>query len=283
MVVDFKNLRPPASYPVYPPYHKGDYLEEFFYSYYKNNKQLFDQTGYTLIPVYWTNVYITNVNRDLLQPYIDALPQGKYFTVSQHDDAVAEKLPIGTLSFEAGGNRSGIPIPLICSPIDNILCEPVPKSIFCSFVGSIIGGSIRERLYNTLYKDSSFYFSPQHWTPNVDVSRFKHFIDITKQSDFTLCPRGYGAQSFRIYETLQLNSIPVIIYDKEWFPFTDIINWNKFCVLVHISELHILKEKLLKVTNEEKQEMLLYGKHVYNTYFTLDGMCKQILATLQNI
>ena len=30
-MIDFKNLRPPANYPAYPPYHVGDYLEEFFY------------------------------------------------------------------------------------------------------------------------------------------------------------------------------------------------------------------------------------------------------------
>jgi hypothetical protein len=135
MIIDFKNLRPPANYPIYPPYHKGDYIEEYFYKFYKNNKEEFDKTGYTYIPIFWTNVYITNVNRELVQPYIDALPVGKYFTVSQHDDAVIETLPPYTLCFEAGGNKNGIPIPLICSPIDKDICEPTEKNIFCSFVG----------------------------------------------------------------------------------------------------------------------------------------------------
>ena len=49
MEINFKNLRPPANYPVYPPYHTGLYLEEYFYDFYIKNKPLFDKTGYTLI------------------------------------------------------------------------------------------------------------------------------------------------------------------------------------------------------------------------------------------
>ena len=138
MKVDFKNLRVPADYPTYPPYHEGDYMEEYFYKYYIENKSEFDKTGFTLIPIFWTNVYLTSKNKDLLQPYLNYLPKDKkYFTVSQHDDAVNEILPPGTLSFEAGGNRNGIPLPLICSPLKKGLIESQEKDIFCSFVGSI--------------------------------------------------------------------------------------------------------------------------------------------------
>ena len=34
MIIDFKNLRPEPNYAPYPPYHKGDYLEEYFYNLY---------------------------------------------------------------------------------------------------------------------------------------------------------------------------------------------------------------------------------------------------------
>lgn len=282
MIYDFKELRPAANYPVYPPYHKGDYLEEYFYKFYITNKDLFDQTGYTYIPIFWTNVYITGHNKHLIQQYIDVLPSKKYFTVSQHDDAVNEKLPTGTISFEAGGNKGGIPIPLICSPLDKSLCAPSGnKDIFCSFVGSIIHGSLRHRLYSMYFRDASFYFSPQEWTSTVPQDRFNHFIDITKRSHFALCPRGYGLQSFRIYEVLQLGSIPVIVYDKDWFPFNDVLDWKTFSVLIHQNELHLLKEKLSSISDQQINEMLATGKQIYEKYFTLDGTCQQILKILQ--
>ena len=124
MEINFKDLRIPLDHPTYPPYHQGYYMEEYFYNFYLNNKADFDRIGYTLIPIFWTNVYIMETKganrRRLIQPYLDALPDTKYFTVSQHDDAVAEKLPPGTISFEGGGNGNGIPLPLICSKLPSV-------------------------------------------------------------------------------------------------------------------------------------------------------------------
>lgn len=277
-MIDFKNLRPSADYPVYPPYHTGKYLEEYFYSFYKENKKEFDKTGYTLIPIFWTNVYITNINKHLIQYYLDSLPPGKYFTVSQHDDAVKERLPVGTLSFEAGGNGNGIPIPLICSPLK--VSPKYEKNVLCSFVGSLTH-DIRKKIMYQYSTDSDFVFIGKNWTPSVTNNDFNTFIDLTNRSKFSLCPRGYGAQSFRLYEVLQLDSIPVIVYDKEWFPFEKEIDWKRFSVLVHVSELDKLKEKITNITDSEYSKMLDYGKKIYAEYFTMEGMSKNILKTLQ--
>jgi len=282
MSIDFKNLRPSADYPVYPPYHKGHYLEEYFYKFYKEHKSKFDRTNYTLIPIFWTNIYITNTNINLIQHYLDALPPGKYFTVSQHDDAVKEILPIDTLSFEAGGNGQGIPIPLICSPLLEEHKQFVNKEIFCSFTGSLTH-NIRNKIYNCYSSDTDFILIGRDWTPSVSEKDFSTFINITKRSKFTLCPRGYGAQSFRLYEVLQLNSVPVIVYDKEWLPFKDIINWSSFCILVHENEIDKLKYKLLNITDQQYEQMLITGKQIYSEYFTMEGMSRNILKTLQNL
>lgn len=282
MIIDFKNLRPSADYPVYPPYHRGDYLEEYFYKFYKENKDKFDETGYTLIPIFWTNVYITNKNINLIQYYLDSLPHGKYFTISQHDDAVKEKLPENTLSFEAGGNGNGIPIPLICSPLTHEHKQPVIKKIFCSFTGSITH-NIRNKIYRRYSSDKDFTLIGKNWDSTVSLDDFTTFVNVTKHSKFTLCPRGYGAQSFRLYEVLQLNSVPVIVYNKVWLPFNDTINWKNFCILVHENEIYKLKEKLLNITDQHYEQMLNTGKQIYNEYFTMEGMSNNILKTLQTL
>lgn len=280
MIIDFKNLRPSADYPVYPPYHRGDYLEEYFYKFYKENKNKFDETGYTLIPIFWTNVYITNKNSNLIQYYLDSLPHGKYFTISQHDDAVKEELPENTLSFEAGGNGNGIPIPLICSQLTEEHKQPVEKEIFCSFTGSITH-DIRNKIYHSYSSDKDFLLIGKNWDSSVSDKDLNTFLNITKRSKFTLCPRGYGAQSFRLYEVLQLNSVPVIVYTKEWLPFKNTINWESFCILVHENEIDKLKEKLLNITDQHYEQMLNTGKQIYNEYFTMEGMSNNILKTLQ--
>ena len=278
-------LQVKANCPTYPPYHKGDYMEEYFYKFYLKHKDEFDETGYTFIPIGWTDIYImeskgTERKRELIQPYLDDLPTANYFTVSQHDDAVSEKLPKGTISFEAGGNQDGIPLPLICSklPVENTKKE---KDILCSFVGS--GTGFRWELAKAYMHDKDFSINIKEWSDVVLENQLKFFIEITTRSKFSLCPRGYGAQSFRFYEVLQLNSIPVIVYDKKWLPFEDVIDYESFCVLVPVvrGEIHNLKNKLLEISDDQQEEMLKKGKEIYNKYFTLEGMSKQILQVLK--
>lgn len=284
MEINFKNLRIPLNHPTYPPYHSGYYMEEYFYNFYLDHKEEFDSTGYTLIPIFWTNVYIMETKganrRRLIQPYLNALPDSKYFTISQHDDAVAEKLPPGTISFEGGGNGNGVPLPLICSKLSSVK-KDIDKDIFCSFVGSNTH-PIRDRIKQEYGSDKDFKLYMKPWTDTVPQNQLEFFIDITTRSKFSLCPRGYGAQSFRFYEILQLNSIPVIVYDKEWLPFKGEIDYESFCVLVEESEITTLKDRLLNISKDSQVKMLERGKTIYNKYFTLEGMSKQILKILKN-
>jgi len=285
MTYDFNDLRIPNNSPVYPPYHEGPYLEEYFYNFYIKNKERFDKTGYTLIPIFWTAIYSQNVffssqndKKHLVQGYINSLPEGKYFCVSQHDDAVKENLPKGTLSFEAGGNQNGIPIPLICSSLKTT--PQLKKEYFCSFVGSFTH-HLRNEIYNTFNSDNEFKFVTGSWTITVNNNQLDTFINTTSKSEFSLCPRGYGSSSFRLYEVLQLNSIPVYVYDKEWLPFKEFINWEEFCVLVKREDIKNLKNILKSYSKEQKTNMLLKGKEVYNNYFTLEKMSEQILKILE--
>jgi hypothetical protein len=288
MILDFKALRPLPQYPAYPPYHNGLYIEEYFYNFYKENKKKFDIINKTLIPIFWTNLYIHNTSNEIIQYFVDQLPSDRdYFTVSQFDDGIQQKLPPDTINFVAGGNMKGIPIPLICSPIPLHYIKPVEKDILCSFVGTFIDTDryvCRKKLYEFFSIDSDFYFTDKRmWDRIVPQERLLEFFNITQRSRFTLCPRGYGLQSFRLYEVLQLNSIPVFVYDKPFFPFNDFIDWNEFCVLIHMDEIPNLKNIITKISEDRQQQMLIKGREIYNQYFTMEGMSKHILKTLENL
>lgn len=43
------------------------------------------------------------------------------------------------------------------------------------------------------------------------------YLQTLLESQFVLCPRGYGTSSFRLFETMRLGRVPVIISD-EWVP-----------------------------------------------------------------
>lgn len=288
-MLDFKNLRIKPTYPAYPPYHLGPYMEEYFYEFYKRNKTDFDNTGYTLIPIFWTNLYIAGVPDNIIQEYVDHLPsQQKYFTLCQFDDGIHNELPQNTINFVAGGNKEGIPVPLICSPLPKQLIEQnIKKDIFCSFVGTCLDTekySCRLKLYKQFSNDKDFYFTQKRpWDRIVTQTQFQEFINITQRSNFTLCPRGYGLQSFRIYEALQLNSIPVFVYNKPFFPFADKIDWDDFCIRVHENDIPQLKFRLKSITEEKIDLMLKKGREIYEQYFTMEGMSKSILTALKNL
>lgn len=265
-------FRKKPSYPTYPLYHSGLYLEDLFYEKFINlNKKL---SRYYL-PIFWTTVYNDGIPN--LQNYLNTLDNNlEYFTVCQHDDAVREKLPKNTLVYSAGGNNGNIPIPLVCSPIPNMFLEHKEKNYLASFVGSMTH-PIREKLFTTYNKDCDFNFTMKHWTPKITKNDFDNFISKTKVSKFTLCPRGYGKTSFRLYETFQLNSVPVYISDHFWLPFTEDINWEEICVLIRPDEIKNLKDILLSINDTKYISMIEKGKMVWETFLEINKTCEKIL------
>jgi len=279
MVYDFRKLRPLPTYPTYPSYHTGLYLEDYFFQYYINNKSKFDAKGTTLIPVSWTTLYVENTPIPI-QEYLNALDHTQsYFTVSQHDDGIRQVLPPKTRHFAAGGLGGGIPIPLVCSALpEQLKGGEVDKDILCSFIGSMTH-PIRQELW-TRYKDQFVFNPPRQWSQSVNNTELQNFIDITKRSNFALAPRGYGLSSFRLYEILQLNTIPVYVSDKFWLPFQDEINWSEFCVLVHSSAITHLPDILRSISPEQQQIMLAKGKEVWHNFFSLEKVSENILKRL---
>lgn len=288
--INFKDVRPTWSLPQYPPYHRGPNLEEYFYKFYMTHRPEFDATGYTLIPIFWTMCYWQNRQ---LQPYLDALPKDKkYFAVSQHADAIKEKLPEGSVAFCSGGNNGGIPLPHVTSGVpekyrpDLTDIEDLTgrsKKHFCSFTGAVDTHKIRKELHKQLHFRQGYVFNNSSWELDVPQEKQDLFMVTTRNTKFTLCPRGYGPQSFRTYESIQLGSVPVYIHDdNKWLPFDDIVPWDKFAVLVHVNDIDLIDRRLRQISDMQYMSMRAMGTIVYNTLFSLGGVSQQILKHLQN-
>lgn len=134
-----------------------------------------------------------------------------------------------------------------------------------------------------MYKsDPDFYFNTKKWSPSVTNNDLENFFEKTQQSKFTLCPRGYGKTSFRLYETFQLNSVPVYISDNFWLPFIEKINWSDICVLIKPNEIVNLKKILNSINDKKYNSMLINGKKIWNEYFEINNLCKKIFETYAN-
>jgi hypothetical protein len=278
-------LRPKAVYPTYPAYNVGGYyLEEYFYKRWMEDSP---QTERKYIDVFWTNLFCNN--RFGGQPYPDVqgelnnLDRGqKYFTIVHNDDGVLESLPPDTLVFDAGGlNRryQSIAIPLICSKIPEHMIPKKEKTIFASFVGSPTH-RVRVNMYNHCHAIDGYKIYMSNWDVNISDSAMNLFLDVVASSKFSLAPRGNGRGSFRCYEIMQLNSVPVIISDDHYLPWSDELNWSEFSVLIDENEIPYMDEILKNISDSQYQKMLEVGKEVYDKYFSLEGMYQNIIKRI---
>ena len=256
-------------------------FEEYFYNWFVENKPI---TNKIYLPIFWTNYYISKdyAQQDIseVNRFLDTLDKDKdYFTIIQWDDGIVnpfEYKNIYVFGQGGGGAKKGYigdySIPLICQPNPNIKIEN--KDIFASFVGSIHGrSSCRENLYNNLRNNNKYLFQ--------ESIGYDAFSNIMSRSTFSLCPRGYGATSFRICEALQHKSIPVYISDKPWIPFNDMIDFNDYGVIVNEKEIDHIDNILKSIPKEEVDKKTNIGKHAYNNYYTYQGCAEKIIIKLK--
>jgi hypothetical protein len=273
----------------YPPFKNGLYLEEYFYNKFIKEQPLCKRK---YIPALWTNFQIEDWFQSKKQEMQDVLDEWVkenaseygYFTIVQYDDGPLLSLPSDTIVY---GACSGKPIPLIYEDKNNTLVNIPKKSfkekdILCSFVGNITANhvcpNVRQEMFHILENNSNFkLIHSGGWTPVVNTDLQNIFIENTIDSKFALAPRGYGRGSFRFFECFQLGTIPIYLWnDEEWLPFKNIIDYNKLCISLHISQIHELENKLLSIHEEEYNKMFEYYNSIKHL-FELEGMSNQII------
>src|SRR5258706_12122572 len=93
-----------------------------------------------------------------------------------------------------------------------------PRWLF-SFVGSrnvVVRGALLELSHpRGLVRDTSgFNIYDGGDEAEHAARRMREYVETLKESKFVLCPRGLGTSSIRLYETLALGRVPVILSDK---------------------------------------------------------------------
>jgi len=268
----------------YPPNNHQIY-EEYFYDYYHNNNITTDRE---YIPILWTNLYISrnygNSNMDDVQSYLDSLDRNKkYFTVLQYDDGILQNiddLDIVVFCSGGGGQKNvpekniGYPIPLVCQPRKHIN-KNRDRDILCSFIGSNTH-PLRNLMTQKLNSLPGF---------DIVLSKISYdqFIDKMERSIFSLCPRGYGATSFRICESLQQGSIPIYVYDKDWSPWIDEFDFNEIGLKVHESQIDEIPNMINSLREEDLNRLRENGEKIYNEYFDYKNCTIKIINKLNSL
>jgi hypothetical protein len=285
-----KQFRPATSV-VYPPFKNGRYMEEYFYDYALTHKDTINSER-VYIPAFWTNIQIhpgfqsmrDGLNIFLKRAY-SLMPEGtKYFTIVQADLGVELVLPKDTLVF--GACYGDVPLPLIYEDTTNKLASiprllNQPTKYLASFVGTYTTHSLRNKLFVQFGRKPGMKFVAKgDWTNSIPQNLTDTFIQTTQQSKFCLAPRGFGRSSFRFFEAMLLDCIPVYFWDDiEWLPYKDILDYSKFSVSIQEADMAKTAD-ILKAISDEKYQSMLEEMRKVRHYFTLEGMSTYIWTFL---
>jgi len=146
------------------------------------------------------------------------------------------------------------------------------RDILFSFRGANWTHPIRKKLVD-MYPNECLGYSG--WGCDNKDPQFKiDYINQLKRSIFSLCPRGYGRTSFRLYESMMMGSIPVIISDAWKPPLYDVLDWNEFSLYVDENDISRIPEILATLSDEVRIKMGERAKEVYYEYFSNENMYK---------
>ena len=283
----------------YPDYSSGQNIEEIIFQYLVNNKEII-KTDMVYLPVFWTSYYVKHNFFDginSLCKWMDTLDTSKkYFTIVQCAFGIFVKnFNLNITVFSAGGgglninnsnnirelsyyglnrsiffgNKGNYDIPLICLPLFPSI--NINKDIYCSFMGRFDTHKSRIDMKNALANNSNFVF--------CNSVNFEEYKNIINRSIFTLAPRGFGYTSFRIYEAILGNSIPIYIWDdKKVLPYSDELNWDDFCIVINTNQINELPNILKNIDIPKMQSKISQVKDL----FTFDEMSRYIIRKISN-
>lgn len=112
-----------------------------------------------------------------------------------------------------------------------------------SFMGSISNAPVRRALAELshprgFFQNTAVEFGRLlHNQMSQDERRdyYRRYADLTKASKFVLCPRGIGAGTIRLFETMRMGRVPVILSDS-WVP-PEGPRWEEFSLRVPEGEV----------------------------------------------
>ncbi len=118
---------------------------------------------------------------------------------------------------------------------------------------------------------------------DLEAQRAKEYINTIQDSWFTLCPTGSGPNSIRLYESLCLGSIPIILTKKLRLP-GDISLWKRAVLIEEDSESGYLRAltQAREMGLEKRILMLKAGIELFN-FVNPQNYGKLILNTISEI
>ena len=149
-----------------------------------------------------------------------------------------------------------------------------------SFCGAITD-PVREKCIQQLEKNSKvkvdFIIRRAFWggSPHNPTLRTE-YIENIKNSDMVLCCRGAGNFSYRLYETLSVGRIPIIIDTDISLPCDDVIKWSNFIITTPETINEDIEKWWDNIDEKKYKSLQKYSRDIYEKFLCPSGFFNYI-------
>lgn len=154
-------------------------------------------------------------------------------------------------------------------------------------IGLMLRSKAMDVLNGSSEIDTDFLTRDRYHNSNKPEDRLesrKHFLEGLRRNPYSLCVRGAGNFSIRLYETLAAGRIPVILNTSLVLPLDHIIDWPQIGVWVELHQLQEMDKLILEfhdsLSGAEFRNKQLEIQKVWRDYLTPNNFWKHATELL---
>lgn len=155
-------------------------------------------------------------------------------------------------------------------------CEIEP-SYLAGWYGNVKSNRTRNVLLNNWQKNPLFLLKKTDSWYDHQLEEQKEYVELIKNSKFSLCPAGWAPPSPRIYESMALGRCPIIIADEFVRPYGP--KWDEFALFYPQHCVTKIDSFLLQHEHRYK-ELGEKAKDAWDEYFAGDLIKRYCVNTL---
>tara|TARA_R100000008_G_scaffold1988_1_gene1642 strand:- start:4311 stop:5114 length:804 start_codon:yes stop_codon:yes gene_type:complete len=168
---------------------------------------------------------------------------------------------------------SYVPLPHYSCNYDEAYIKPWnEREIVFSFMGSYITHPVRRRIHEHLsVRDDCYVADTGMWhfegSEEKQIQNRQRYIELLGNTKYSLCPRGTGPSSIRIWESMAMGAAPVIISDSLQMPLEMHVpenTWLRLPEAFDTTQLDHIEGTLEMYNNKEYKEKFS-NENLYRT------------------
>jgi len=101
--------------------------------------------------------------------------------------------------------------------------------------------------------------------------------EISENSVFGFSPRGIAVGTYRTYELIRMETIPIVASDEiHWLPYYPALDWSKFAIVTNVHELPRTANRLKAMSAMEIAKMQRNLHEASMEFFQWDGFFEKL-------